>query len=68
MHKIKIYPDLLIGTTKNNLKGQAKLISLQPHIKSALWAYYGDSKYDVPLFKAADLSYKVNSKSISRYK
>jgi len=66
LNKIKIYPDLLIGTNKDNLKGHAKLSSLQPHIKSSTWAYYGDSKSDVPLFKAADLPYKVTPNSINR--
>jgi len=67
LKKIELIPDIIISTGNNyNLKGKIKLRYLRPYIKSSTWAYYGDSISDVPLFRAADVSYKVTANSIER--
>ena len=60
LKKIEVLPDALIATkASKNLKGKQKLDALSKEINGKRWAYFGDSSSDIPLFRAANLSYIV---------
>ena len=66
--RIDLLPDVLIATkTSKNLKGKQKLVALSKEINGKKWVYFGDSNSDIPLFKAADLSYLVQKNSIMEW-
>ncbi|HUQ82241.1 MAG TPA: haloacid dehalogenase-like hydrolase [Gemmatimonadaceae bacterium] len=53
--------DAVIATDgANNAKGAGKLASIRAHLGDAEFDYVGDSMADVPIFRAARLSYLVS--------